>query len=74
MIKMYITKFIRSDGKPDEDYYYYEEKDAINHLNLFFDDDSGLYKKIQVIDDVNDEVIMTLPFDNGVAGMLNLYV
>ena len=73
VIKMFITKFIKSDEKPDENYYYHSKKEAVDHLKLFFNDDSKLYEKIQVINDETDEIIMTLPFDdNGSAGIITI--
>ena len=46
----YVTRFHRLDGKPREDYYYHTKEEALNHLNLFRNDDSGLYRSIEVID------------------------
>ena len=46
---MYIVRFIRRDGQPDEEYFYNFKPDAENHLNLFRDDDSELYKRIEVL-------------------------
>lgn len=44
---MFIVRFIRRDGQPDEEYMYQSEKDAQYHFNLFMSDDSGLYKRIE---------------------------
>ena len=52
---MYITRFIRKDGRKNEDYWYHTLEEALAHLELFRDDDSGLYKKILVIDEENRE-------------------
>ena len=46
----YVTRFHRRDGQPREDYYYRTKDEALNHLNLFRDDDSGLYGSIEVVD------------------------
>ena len=46
----YIVRFIRKDGKPVEEYFYHSYRDAVSHLNLFENDDSGLYKRIEIID------------------------
>lgn len=46
--KMWVTRFVRKDGQPDEEYYYYTEKEAEDHRGLFDDDDSGLYERIEV--------------------------
>ncbi len=45
---MYVVRFVRKDGQPDEEYYYNCLKDAQFHFNLFKDDDSGLYKNISL--------------------------
>lgn len=47
---MYIVRFQRRDGKPDEDYYYNSFPEAHNHLALFKDDDSNLYTHIEVLE------------------------
>ena len=46
----YIVRFVRKDKKADEKYYYLSYCNALNHLALFKDDDSGLYKRIEIID------------------------
>jgi hypothetical protein len=50
MISPFILRFIRLDNKPREEYYYNRLEDAITHYNLFLDDDSGLYRKIEIVD------------------------
>ena len=52
----YITRFIRKDGQPNEEYYWNKESDAVKHLELFIDDDSDLYERIEVVDE-NDRII-----------------
>ena len=47
-MKDYVVRFIRVDGKPDEEYYYNTYQEAYAHKALFDDDDSGLYKSIEV--------------------------
>ena len=47
-MKDYVVRFVRADGKPDEEYYYNTFKEAYEHKELFKDDDSGLYKSIEV--------------------------
>ena len=47
--KNWIVRFVRKDGKPDEEYYYNTQAEAEYHRNLFQDDDSGLYEKIEVV-------------------------
>ena len=44
----YIVRFIRRDGRPDEEYFYNAAEDAMWHFGLFADDDSGLYTRIEV--------------------------
>ena len=44
----YIVRFIRVDCGPDEEYYYHTEQEASAHFNLFLDDDSKLYKRIEI--------------------------
>ena len=46
---MYMVRFVRRDGKPDEEYYYNSLEAAQNHITLFYDDDSGLYKMILLL-------------------------
>lgn len=67
---MYITRFLKTnDG--NEDYLYKTEKEARNHLELFLNDDSGLYRNISVIDDdISMRILCILPFKNGIPGDL----
>jgi hypothetical protein len=51
---MFIVRFIRSDNKPNEEYYYYSEDEARKHIELFKDDDSELYEKIVLLKWDND--------------------
>ncbi|WP_343252899.1 hypothetical protein [Ligaoa zhengdingensis] len=51
MNELWIVRFIRKDGKPDEEYYYRSLAEAEYHKNLFLDDDSGLYERIEIIND-----------------------
>ena len=46
---MYITRFVRADHKPPEEYYYHTQPEAQAHLDLFRDDDSNLYSRIEVL-------------------------
>lgn len=50
---MWIVRFVRKDGKPDEEYFYHSHADAEHHRDLFQNDDSGLYEKIEVINDAD---------------------
>ena len=47
--KSWIVRFVRKDGKPDEEYYYRTKIEAEYHRDLFQDDDSGLYERIELI-------------------------
>ena len=48
MSDFYIVRFIRADGGPDEEYYYNYEKGAADHFDLFLDDDSEIYDRIEL--------------------------
>lgn len=61
---MYITRFT-TVSKEIQDYFYQNVIDAENHLNLFLDDESKLYRSISVIDLEKDTVLGILPFING---------
>lgn len=51
---MYIVRFVRKDGKADEEYYYQSLNDAEYHFHLFDNDDSGLYKWIMLESHIAD--------------------
>ncbi len=59
---MYIVKFVRSDRWPPELELYYHNnlESAKYHLSLFVDDDSGLYDRIELINDETEEIIDVL--------------
>lgn len=59
---MYMVQFVRFDNQPDEEYYYNNQSDAMKHLNMFRDDDSGLYQKINLleVDGENEKMIISL--------------
>lgn len=61
---MYITRFT-TVAKETQDYYYQNVEDAEKHLNLFLDDDSGLYRNICVLDAESNTVLGILPFSDG---------
>ena len=52
---MWIVRFIRKDAKPDEEYFYHSQGEAEYHRDLFQNDDSGLYEKIEVINETELE-------------------
>lgn len=54
----YILRFIRADCGPDEEYYYHREQAAVDHFSLFLDDDSGLYKRIEI--EHNNQILKIL--------------
>ena len=58
MNNYYIVRFIRADNGPDEEYYYPREQDAIDHYNLFLDDDSSLYLRIEI--EHNNQILIAL--------------
>ena len=62
MNDLWIVKFVRKDGKPDEEYYYHFLAKAEYHRDLFLNDDSGLYEKIEIINENSKEVTMELNF------------
>lgn len=49
--KMFVVRFVRKDGKPDEEYYYHTLQDAEAHKRLFDDDDSDLYERIEIVEE-----------------------
>lgn len=48
-MELYIVRFIRRDAEPIEEYYYRSLSAAEDHLEMFRDDDSELYSKIEVL-------------------------
>ena len=62
MNDLWIVKFVRKDGKPDEEYFYHSQSEAEYHRDLFQNDDSGLYEKIEIINENSKEVTMELNF------------
>ena len=62
---LFIVRFIRRDGKPDEEYYYHTREDAERHFFLFRDDDSNLYWEIVLTHASGDaeEVLYRIQFD-----------
>jgi hypothetical protein len=61
---MFVVRFTNI-YKETEDYYYNRIEHAEHHLNLFRDDESGLYRNICIIDESNNTVLAILPFLNG---------
>ena len=55
----HVVRFVRRDGKPNEEYFYRTVEEARQHFDLFNEDDSGLYDSIEDIDQMQpDEVIV----------------
>lgn len=50
MRSLFVVRFIRNDGKPDEEYVYNTYEEAQKHYDLFQNDDSGLYERIEIVD------------------------
>ncbi len=61
---MFITRFTAVSNDV-QDYYYHNVEDAEKHLNLFLDDNSGLYRNVCVMDAEKNTVLGILPFING---------
>lgn len=60
---MYITRFVRRDRRPDEEYYCPTIEEARYHLEQFRDDDSELYERIEIVsDDEPEKAVETLTF------------
>ena len=47
---MWVVRFIRKDGKPDEEYFYLTFSDAEYQRRLFENDSSDLYERIEVVE------------------------
>ena len=54
---LFSVRFVRKDGKPDEVYQYHTLEEALAHLELFKNDDSDLYKTIDVINETAGDTI-----------------
>ena len=50
VIFLWVVRFIRKDGKPDEEYFYLTFSDAEYHRRLFENDSSDLYERIEVVE------------------------
>lgn len=57
----YIVRFIRKDDKPVEEFFYHTFEEAFVHLALFRDDNSEIYKRIEIVRGISDgQTITTL--------------
>ena len=59
---LFSVRFVRKDGKPDEVYSWHTQKEALDHLELFRDDDSELYTEILVINENTGKAIDSIHF------------
>lgn len=55
----YIVRFIRKDDKPVEEFFYHTYEEAFVRLALFRDDDSGIYRRIEIVKAANDSKPLT---------------
>lgn len=55
----YIVRFIRKDNKPVEEFFYHTYEEAFVHLALFRNDDSGLYRRIEIVQAWGDDKAIT---------------
>ncbi len=55
----YIVRFIRKDDKPIEEFFYHTYEEAFVHLALFRNDDSGLYRRIEIVQAWGDDKAIT---------------
>lgn len=60
---MYITRFVRKDDKPNEEYFYITKEAALRHMMLFTEDDSNLYRNISVLDEETNTVLAVIAFE-----------
>lgn len=61
---MFITQFKTNDNF-FEKYAYRTQKEAEDHMMLFEDDDSGLYRNISVFDDQTNTITALMFFEDG---------
>lgn len=47
---MFLVCFVRKDQQPNEEYYYVSRQDAQSHFDLFRNDNSHLYCRIDLIE------------------------
>ena len=55
----YIVRFIRKDDKPVEEFFYHTYEEAFVLLALFRNDDSGLYRRIEIVQAWGDDKAIT---------------
>ncbi len=47
---MFIVRFIRTDGKQEEEYSFHTLGEAMAHISVSQDNANGIYKRAEVID------------------------
>ena len=55
----YIVRFIRKDDKPVDEFFYHTYEEAFVRLALFRNDDSGLYRRIEIVQAWGDDKAIT---------------
>ena len=55
----YIVRFIRKYDNPVEEFFYHTYEEAFVHLALFRNDDSGLYRRIEIVQAWGDDKAIT---------------
>lgn len=51
---MFFVRFVRKDTQPDEFYAYSTKAAAKNHFDMFLDDDSDIFSRIELIQSDNE--------------------
>ena len=69
---MFVVRFIRIDGQPNEEYYYHELDNAKRHLALFYEDNSDLYKIVLLLDEERGIIVDSVSFSLGSWSRLRL--
>lgn len=69
---MFVVRFIRKDGQPNEEYYYHELDNAKRHLALFYEDNSDLYKIVLLLDEERGIIVDSVSFSLGSWSRLRL--
>ena len=51
---MFFVRFVRKDEHPDEFYAYSTKVAAKNHFDMFLDDDSNIFSRVELIQSDNE--------------------
>lgn len=63
MFDGFVVRFYPKSGELFDEYFYAHIEDAFYHFNLFRDDTSDLYRKIEIIADLPEQhVIASMQF------------